>query len=192
MKPVILNHFSRRREFIEMLRERGGGIPGYMLGVEIGTDHGQYAEQLLQGIPNLQLNCIDPWLPYKEGDEVHDEEDVNRIYEEAKNRLFPYPNCGIIRKTSMEAVKQFEDNFLDFVFIDANHSYKYVLEDITKWTEKVKPGGIVAGHDYKEDEVNDYGVIKAVQHYTTDNHVAPWFILHAGGSLVDCWMFIKQ
>lgn len=190
MSPIIIDHFSRRKEFIEMLAERGKSN-AFLLGVELGTDHGKYAQQLLDGIPNLQLNCIDPWLPYTEGTSVHNEENVNKIYEEAKNRLFPYPNCGIIRKTSMEAVKNYEDNMLDFVFIDGNHSYSYVKEDIEEWTKKVKPGGIVAGHDYKEDKVNNYGVIEAVNEYVRENHISPWFILRKRG-LVDCWMFIKQ
>ena len=70
--------------------------------------------------------------------------------------------------------------------------FLFVLEDIEKWSKKVKPGGIIAGHDYKVDPVNNYGVIEAVQKYTKDNNINPWFILHAGGSFVDCWMYIKQ
>jgi len=186
MKPITLNHFGRRTAFIQMLAERGSKV-----GAEIGTDHGQYAQQLCEGISGLKLYCIDPWLPYTEGNNVHGQEDVDQIYEEAKKRLIPY-DCRILKSTSMEAVKTFDDNSLDFVFIDGNHEYNYVFEDITEWTKKVKPGGIVAGHDYKVDPVNDYGVIEAVNEYTKDNHIAPWFILHAGGRLVDCWMMIKQ
>lgn len=170
-----------------------------LVGAEIGTDHGQYAQQILEGIPGVKLYCIDPWTPYTEGDDVHDKDDVEKIYNEAKQRLeqrkedgLPKYNCTIIRDTSMEALQDFPDNFLDFVFIDGNHSYSYVLEDITEWTKKVKPGGIIAGHDYKVDPVNDYGVIEAVEKYTKDNNISPLFILHAGGSLVDCWMFFKQ
>lgn len=169
-----------------MLAERG-----VKYGVEVGTDHGKYAQQLCEGIPGLSLYCVDPWVPYKEGDEVHDQEEMDNIYNEAQQRLEPY-DVLFHKRTSMDAVKLFDDNFQDFVFIDGNHSYENVLEDITEWTKKVKPGGIVAGHDYKVDTVNDYGVIEAVEKYTKDNHICPWFILHAGGALVDCWMFIKQ
>ena len=92
---------------------------------------------------------------------------------------------------SADTIVEFEDGSFDFVFIDGNHEYSHVLEDITEWTKKVKPGGIVCGHDYKEDKVNNYGVIEAVNEYVHDNHIAPWFILRKKG-LVDCWMFIKQ
>lgn len=186
MTQLTIDHFSRRKEFIQMLAERGA-----VNGIEVGTDHGQYAKQLFEGIPNLKLSCVDSWSPYTEGNEVHDQANVDQIYEEAKNRLAPY-NCKIMRMTSMEAVRWVPDESLDFVFLDANHEYEYVLEDIIEWTKKVKVGGIVAGHDYKVDPVRNYGVIEAIQKYTSDNHIAPWFILHAGGKLVDCWMFIKQ
>jgi predicted O-methyltransferase YrrM len=186
MNPITINHFNRRKEFIQMLAKRGAKI-----GVEVGTDHGKYAQQLCEGIPGLFLSCVDPWTPYTEGNEVHDEVEIEQIYQEAIKRLEPY-NGQIFRKTSMEAVKAFLDNSLDFVFIDGNHSYEYVKEDIREWTKKVKPGGIIAGHDYKEDSVNNYGVIQAVNEYVEENNIDPLFILHTGGSFVDCWMFIKQ
>lgn len=194
MNPIIIPNFSRRSEFIQMLNERGA-----KLGVEVGTDHGKYAQQLLEGIPGLKLYCIDPWIAYTEGAEHHSQEEVDKIYKEAKDRLLERTSngdlqrysCSIIRDTSMQALQDFSDNSLDFVFIDGNHSYDYVLEDITEWTKKVKPGGIVSGHDYKVDPENNYGVIEAIQKYVKDNHIAPWFVFQKRG-LVDCFMFIKQ
>ena len=181
-----------------MLKERGVKV-----GVEIGTDHGQYAQLLCEGIPGLKLYCIDPWVAYTEGDNVKSQEDVEKIYQEAFRRLMPY-NPTIMRMTSMEALKDpesyFKDNSLDFVFIDGNHEYSYVLEDMTEWTKKVKPGGIVAGHDYTENPERKYGVIEAVNQYVKENYIAPLFIMHVPshipkrkkGNLADCWMFFKQ
>ena len=53
-----------------------------------------------------------------------------------------------IRKTSLDAAELYTDSSLDFVFIDAAHDYKNVRADILAWKEKVKPGGILSGHDY--------------------------------------------
>ena len=169
-----------------MLAERGAKY-----GVEVGTDHGKYAEQLLVGIPGLVLWCVDPYLAYTEGDEVHTQEEVDQIYLQAQERI-KNKTAVILKVTSMDALSAFKDNSLDFVFIDGNHSYDFVKEDIREWTKKVKPGGIVAGHDYKVDPVNDYGVIEAVNEYVEENNISPLFILHKGGALVDCWCFIKQ
>lgn len=186
MEPITINHFNRRKEFIQMLAERGAKF-----GVEIGTDHGKYAEQLLVGIPGLSLYCIDPYVAYTEGNQVHTQEEMDELYKGAWEIIRKH-NGHIFRNTSMEALQFFPAESLDFVFIDGNHDYEHVKEDISEWIKKVKPGGIVAGHDYKEDPINNYGVIQAVNEYVKENHIAPWFILHAGGSLVDCWLFIKQ
>jgi predicted O-methyltransferase YrrM len=53
-----------------------------------------------------------------------------------------------VRLTSVEAAATYEDSSLDFVFIDADHSYESVREDIIAWWPKVKAGGIISGHDY--------------------------------------------
>ncbi len=52
------------------------------------------------------------------------------------------------RMTTTEAAKQVPDHSLDFVFVDADHSYEGCLADIVNWTPKVRPSGIIAGHDY--------------------------------------------
>lgn len=183
--PIIVDNYSRRNEFIKMLAARE-----VRFGVEVGTDHGKYGEQLCAGIPGLRLTCVDPWIPYTEGTNVHTQEEIDQIYKEAQDRLTKY-DTKIMKMTSMEAVRFVPDNSLDFVFIDGNHSYKNVKEDIEEWTKKVKPGGIICGHDYKEDKVNDYGVIEAVNEYVEANHISPFFILRKRG-LVDCYMWIKQ
>jgi predicted O-methyltransferase YrrM len=64
-----------------------------------------------------------------------------------------------IRGGSSESARFFEDGSVDFVFIDADHVYDRVKEDILAWLPKVKPGGIIAGHDYNAAH---QGVLQAV------------------------------
>ena len=68
------------------------------------------------------------------------------------------------RMTSVEAAPLFDDGFLDFVYIDANHMYDSVMNDLTVWWPKVRRGGLMAGHDYLQGMFDgvDYGVKKAV------------------------------
>jgi len=80
----------------------------------------------------------------------------------------------VMEKPSLEACKDFGDNSMDLVFIDADHRYSAVKEDIACWYEKVKPGGILCGHDYDGEDFDDayleidshenrhHGVIKAL------------------------------
>jgi len=123
---------------------------GFKVGVEIGVARGFYSKWLLHGIPELKLYLVDPWLSYDEYVEHHDQEGqkiLDDCLKKTQERLAGR-NVEFIRKTSMEAVKDFEDEGLDFVFIDGNHSFEYVVEDIAQWSKKVKKGGIIAGHDY--------------------------------------------
>lgn len=48
----------------------------------------------------------------------------------------------------MEALAQFPDRSLDFVYIDGNHKYGHVAMDLTEWSQKIKKGGVISGHDY--------------------------------------------
>lgn len=67
---------------------------------------------------------------------------------------------NVIQSESVVAAKSFKDESLDFVFIDGSHDYHSVSEDIKVWRRKVKPSGILAGHDYSEAWP---GVIRAVK-----------------------------
>ena len=90
----------------------------------------------------------------------------------------PYSNYRIIRKLSMEAVKEFEDGSLDFVYIDGNHTLPYVIRDIIEWARKVRVGGMVTGHDYRESvrlKSNNH-VVHAVNCYTRSYRIQPWFL----------------
>jgi predicted O-methyltransferase YrrM len=69
-----------------------------------------------------------------------------------------------MRKMSMEAVEEFEKESLDFVFIDSNHSFDYVMEDLIEWSKRVRKGGIISGDDYFH--FRKAGVIEAVDTYT--------------------------
>lgn len=76
-----------------------------------------------------------------------------------------------IKLSSREAYKLFDDESLDFVFIDADHSYEGVMEDMKLWHPKVKRGGVFAGHDYDwtgvKAAVTDFFVAKPVYISTT-------------------------
>ena len=189
--PIRLDHFARKFALLDMFKALD-----YRVGVEIGTERGRFASDICVRCPKVKLYAVDPYIPYEEAGEVYSKEMMDDNYNEAKRRLSVL-NCEVVRKTSMEAVKDFEDNSLDFVFIDGNHKFEYVLEDIKEWTKKVKPGGVVCGHDYERK--HDFGVVNAVNKYVKENRIYPWFVLHVPAhnpprgrsDFVDCWMFIK-
>ncbi len=115
---------------------------GFTVGAEIGVATGYYSAILCQKNPKLKLYCIDPWIRYQEYKDFANPNTFISMEDKAKKLLAQY-NTTIIKKFSIDAVKEFEDESLDFVFIDGNHSYKYVKKDIKIWTPKVRKGGIV-------------------------------------------------
>lgn len=162
---------------------------GVKIGAEIGVDKGHFSKFLCELIPDLKLFCIDPWLNYPEYENETDQHYFNVNYNNTIKRLKGF-NCEIIRKTSMEAVDQFFDKGLDFVYIDANHTYKYVSEDIERWSRKVKDGGIVCGDDYDwyDHKKLRTDVKDAVDEYVK-KHNKDLYIIQKGRSKT--WFFIK-
>ena len=75
----------------------------------------------------------------------------------------------------MEAVPKFEDNSLDFVHIDGDHSFDYVMMDIIEWSKKLKEGGVMACHDFHVGR--KFGIIEAVRSYTSCHRIVPWFVV---------------
>ena len=152
---------------------------GYCIGAEIGTYSGSFAITLSINNPKIKLYCVDAWSTYDGLNDYTNAEYLTDIYKLAAQRLKPYKGVEIIRKLSMDAVKQFDNESLDFVYIDANHEFPYVAEDIFHWEKKVKPGGIISGHDYLRTPRED-GLIQVrevVHAYTEAFNISPWFVV---------------
>jgi len=144
----------------------------HLIGAEIGVFRGECASQLLKKLPDLQrLYCVDLWKHYPDFTKILkpggrylnvDFEDVFQEYQRVVE--IPYPDrVQTLRMTSEQATKFVHDMTLDFVFIDANHAYEYVKQDILLWSQKVNFGGLIAGHDYGKDDIKPgFGVTKAV------------------------------
>jgi hypothetical protein len=140
---LVPKHFGKDAKFVEV-------------GVWKGRSVSYLAVEVINANKNQKIYAIDTWL----GSEEHlDPNNSNYNPELTKNSDWLYnlylqniePAKDIItsiRKPSLEAVNDFEDESLDFVFIDAAHDYENVKADILAWLPKVKKTGILAGHDY--------------------------------------------
>jgi len=151
-------------------------------GAEIGVRRGSYSKILCEANPKLKIVCIDPWAPYAEANLKKQ----NKNYETAKNILRKY-KAQIYKKTSMEAIDLFENNSFDFVYIDAAHNFDNVMTDIIYWEKKVKPGGILAGHDYFHMSHN--GVVFAINAYTRAHDIKYWYIT---SEQYPSWFWVKR
>lgn len=157
-------------------------------GAEIGVYEGEFSEVLLQNNAQLQLSCVDSWASYHHAGHTTPDSEQDAHYQIAANRLTKYPGAKIMRMPSLEAVKQIPDNSLDFVYIDALHEFDPVMVDIIHWAPKVKPGGIVSGHDYCHAYL--HGVVHAVDTYVRGHNISSWYL-----TIKDkwpSWLWVKQ
>ena len=155
---------------MEVLRRLNGSA----VGAEIGVFAGEMSAALLTR-DDLTLYMVDSWAG--SGADYHgDSGDFHatlsqaaqdRYHERAKEVVrFAGERAKIIRKASNEACYDIPDASLDFVFIDADHSYHGAKADILSWAPKVKPGGILGGHDYENTDFPKFGVTRAVDEFS--------------------------
>jgi FkbM family methyltransferase len=160
------------------------------IGAEIGVEQGAFSEVICKN-PNVKkLYSIDAWKAYRGYRDHVRQEKLDGFFNATKERLKNY-NSEIIRKFSVDAANDFLDERLDFVYIDANHDYKHVTEDLELWSRKVKKGGIVAGHDYirRKGQADLYAVIPAVNDFATKNNIEELTIYRGDSS--PSWMYVK-
>lgn len=141
-------------------------------GVEIGVQQGEYSETLLRYWRGMHLISVDPWRE----DAPENYIDIANVlqptheqfFQTTTKRLARYgARSTIWRLTSLEAAPRIPRHSLDFVYIDARHDYAAVMEDLNVWFDKVRPGGIVAGHDYIDGTfpAGEFGVKSAVDEF---------------------------
>lgn len=121
----------------------------FKTGVEIGVQQGIYSEILCQSNPQAKIYGVDKWEWYPTFAHYITSNTQLANYGRTKTRMAQYPNYKIIRGWSMDALKKFKDESLDFVFIDGNHDYDFLINDLIGWSKKVRKGGIISGHDYR-------------------------------------------
>lgn len=129
--------------------------------VEVGSWKGKSTHAICSGCKDGIVYAVDTWQgSIDEKDDTHWLAQREDVYETFKTNTNQFENLIKIKKPSVEGAKWFEDGSLDMVFIDAGHTYEAVIEDIEAWLPKVKPDGIICGHDYLPGTWMD--VIKAV------------------------------
>tara|TARA_B110000971_G_C19910336_1_gene454208 strand:- start:137 stop:775 length:639 start_codon:yes stop_codon:yes gene_type:complete len=140
-----------------------------LVGAEIGVAGGEHALSLLENLNILMLYLIDPYEMYEEYLKNLDSNywatkpPLDETFLKAEKLLDPYQEqTKFVKKFSNSAVKEIEAS-IDFVYIDGNHDYKYVREDLELYYPIVKSGGLIGGHDFYNGFARSHnGVITAV------------------------------
>lgn len=127
-----------------------------IIGIELGVAEAKLSVQMLNRIPNLQtLYLVDPWIAYQDwwGPIPQASQNVNE--RTAMESLAPYMDrVEIVKKYTNDALDDLEGREYDFVYVDADHSYAWVLHDLHAYWPLIAEGGILAGHDRSLPEVH--------------------------------------
>ena len=145
--PILKN----RKDFPILIRQMG-----YKKICEVGVNEGVFLSILALSNPS-HLVGVDVWDKY-DMEAYKSMPAYYRVFPHDKNKIWKERiqswaeklnfKTDIIVNFSVEAAKQFEDGYFDFVYIDADHSYKGVMADLEAWYPKIRKGGMIAGHDY--------------------------------------------
>lgn len=136
---------------------------------ELGVCRGHNLRYLLDRAPNIsKVYAIDPWVAYDDWCGHMSSQVVESWMHEALTLLEQYDHCiTVLKAKSIESSVYIADNELDYIFIDADHSYAATLQDCITFYPKVKSNGIFSGHDYQLDSVK-----KAVTEFRENNNIS--------------------
>lgn len=124
---------------------------------EVGVAYGDTSETLLSALPTLRLLMVDP-LEAAAGVYM-----VPEKRSPLRDRLRPFGGRGaLLLQRSPEAAAWLADGSVDLVFVDGDHNYEPVRQDLAAWRPKLRAGGILAGHDYS---LVYPGVVQAVNEF---------------------------
>jgi len=177
---------------------------GFTTGVEVGVEKGKNAQTMFEIIPNLKLFGVDPYEQHPQASYVvdakrrgWDEKYLHNCKMQCLRRMRGR-NFTLLQGFSEHMADKLDDNSVDFVYIDADHSYDMVMLDLIKWGRKLKKGGILSGHDYYYDSdkegrrakvtqaINDYTKIHNINFYVTDEDHAK-----LKGDIYPSWFWVK-
>ena len=126
-----------------------------MVGCELGVFAGEFAESLIRRNPK-SLTLIDSWSS-PDGMLFSGDVDGNNgvslpqdyLYGLVVSRFAKYTHITVLRGWTYDLIPRLDDGSLDYVYIDADHSYEGMKRDLKLIQSKLKPEGLLMGHDYE-------------------------------------------
>ncbi len=200
--PHILKNFVRE-DMYKMFADLG-----FKTGLETGIEKGKNAQTMYEIIPNLHLYGVDSYKQHPHASYAYhaairnwNPKSLNMWKQQCLKRM-EGRNFTLLQNFTEDAVRDLKDNSLDFIYLDADHSYDFVMQDIILLGRKVKKGGIISGHDYFNDNdtskrrakiiqaIDDYTNVHGIKFYVTgENHNE--YKWKNNGDYYPSWFFVK-
>jgi len=152
-------------------------LPRHSTGVEIGVHEGDFSRLLLTHVRPARLHLIDPWeyrpepeyaQSYYGGQAGVDQYNLDQRYNRVLKRLHKHlqkQQVIIHRQRSSKVTESFPPDYFDWIYIDGDHLYQQVRQDLEEFGQRVKPGGWIAGGGFRSGAWWCDGVVRAVEEY---------------------------
>lgn len=170
-----------REDFLEVLNHK---LPSKCWAIEIGVFNGDFSEMILSILDPAGLTLIDPFttderITYNDGTPT-----VYSSRENYEKVLMRFRNdwgkrIHVYEMFSYDAKYKFFDETFDFIYHDASHLYSDLKRDLKEWLPKLKPTGLMCGHDYTDNP--SFGVRQAVDEFCKEHNFEMVLLNQQGG-----------
>ncbi len=144
------------------------------IGVELGVWRGDFSIPFRERWLGQKLYLVDPWMKLDDYEDVRNKEFDDTAFDYVLEHTQRFGSTVEMIQSTSEEAAIFLPNNLDFVYVDANHSYEHTLQDLNLWWPKMKKGGVLAGHDIFNEA--HPGVHQAVFEFADKNKLDFYFV----------------
>ena len=128
-------------------------LPKGLVIAELGVFKGEFSEEILKRTNPSRLCLVDIWegsmtSGNKDGYNIVQIDNMELVYNEIKEKYKDTTEVEVIRSSSVEYLNNCENDTFDMIYVDADHSYQGVTNDLKIAYHKLKDGGFLMGHDY--------------------------------------------
>ncbi len=152
-----------------------GVLPANAVVAEIGVAEGDFSEEILSITKPKELHLIDSWAHDVRYDNLRPSVEARFVTNIKCDQLFVHQGL------STTELSKFADHYFDWIYLDASHEYMPTAEELEHCRHKVKPNGIIAGHDYVTGYWHTklrYGVIEAVHEFCVKHSWELLYLTH--------------
>ena len=187
-KAKIKKRISDKRAYIIEQLKKNSVI------VEVGVWRGEFSKKIYNISNPKMLVLVDSWT-YDEqvrgcAPQVNGKEPLSQKYfddakEETFNKFRNKNNVVILSEDSQNSSSNYKDNYFDYIYLDAEHTYQAVSNDLDMWFSKLKKNGVLFGDDYYwREEDGTLSLHKAYQDFIAKHQISKWCVFKSQITIV--------